>query len=141
MTVIQSDDDHSRRITRVAGRAGRAAMRGEVKLTLLASNALSGVVASLLTIAYCLSFSALLFQGQLAAGLGPGLWALLMGSAIAGFYVSLTTSLPPAEAGPDNPAVAVLSVLAATVSSQVIAAGGSSGAAVDAVLLSFTLAT
>lgn len=111
------------------------------KLQLIATNALSGAVASLLTIAYCLSFSALLFQGQLAAGLGPGLWALLVGSAVAGLYVALTTSLPPAEAGPDNPAVAVLSVLAATVASAVFAAGGDAAFAIDHVLLSFSIAT
>jgi SulP family sulfate permease len=122
-------------------RAGDAAAWTKKNGPLIGSNALAGLVASLLTIAYCLSFSALLFQGQLGSGLGPGLWALLVGSAIAGLYVSLTTSLPPAEAGPDNPAVAVLSVLAATVSGQVFAAGGDAALAVDCVLLSFTLAT
>lgn len=107
----------------------------------LAANALSGLVASLLTIAYCLSFSALLFQGDLKAGLATGLWGLLVGSAVAGLYISLTTSLPPVEAGPDNPAVAVLSVLAGQVSTQVMSAGGSAALAIDHVLLSFTLAT
>ncbi len=107
----------------------------------LGANAVAGLVASLLTLAYCLSFSALLFQGELAGGLPMGLWAFLVGSAVAGLYVSLTTSLPPAEAGPDNPAVAVLAALAATVSGPVLLAGGTSRAAVDAVLLSFSLAT
>lgn len=107
----------------------------------LGANTLAGLAASLLTLAYCLSFSAMLFQGPLAPGLPTGLWALLVGSAIAGLYVSLTTSLPPAEAGPDNPAVAVLAVLAATVSGPVLAAGGDARAAVDMVLLAFTLAT
>lgn len=107
----------------------------------LATNAIAGLVASLLTIAYCLSFSALLFQGPLKEGLAMGLWGLLIGSAIAGLYISLTTSLPPVEAGPDNPAVAVLSVLAATVSAAVLQAGGSNASAVLHVLLAFTLAT
>lgn len=107
----------------------------------LGTNALAGLIASLVVIAYCVSFSALLFQGELKAGLAQGLWALLTGSAIAGIYVSLKTSLPPAEAGPDNPAVAVLSVLAAAVSGQVFAAGGGAALAVDYVLLSFSLAT
>jgi SulP family sulfate permease len=98
-------------------------------------------VASLLTIAYCLSFSALLFQGPLQDGLAMGLWALLVGSAIAGLYISLTTTLPPAEAGPDNPAVAVLSVLASTVSGAVLSAGGSGAEAIEAVLASFSVAT
>ncbi len=107
----------------------------------LGTNAMAGAIASLLTIGYCLSFSALLFQGELKGGLTTGLWGLLVGSAIAGLYVSLTTSMPPAEAGPDNPAAAVLSVLAATVSGEVLARGGSAGEAVDYVLLSFSLAT
>ena len=106
-----------------------------------ASNALSGLVASLLTIAYCLSFSALLFQGELSAGFSMCLWGLLAGTAIAGVYVAATTSLPPAEAGPDNPAVAVLSVLAATISGAVLGAGGSVDRAIDHVLISFTIAT
>lgn len=107
----------------------------------LGANALAGLVASLVTIAYCVSFSALLFQGDLRTGLAMGLWGLLVGSAIAGIYVSLTTSLPPAEAAPDNPAVAVLSVLAATVATPILAAGGGAERAVIHVLLSFSLAT
>lgn len=121
-----------------AWRAGASTARN---LQLIGANALSGLVASLLTVAYCVSFSALLFQGQLGTGVGPGLWALLVGSAIAGLYVALTTSLPPAEAGPDNPAVAVLSVLAATVASAVFAEGGDAALAVDHVLLSFSVAS
>jgi len=107
----------------------------------LAQNAVSGLIASLLSIAYCLSFSALLFQGALAPGLGAGLWALLVGTAVAGLYVSLTTSLPPVEAGPDNPAVAVLAVLAGTVAGPVLASGGDGKLAADYVLISFSLAT
>ncbi|MDO9382191.1 MAG: SulP family inorganic anion transporter [Hyphomicrobiaceae bacterium] len=105
------------------------------------ANSVAGLVASLVTIAYCVSFSALLFQGDLRSGLAMGLWGLLVGSAIAGIYVSLTTSLPPAEAAPDNPAVAVLSVLAATVSAPILAAGGGADRAVLHVLLAFSLAT
>lgn len=107
----------------------------------LGVNALAGLVASLVAIAYCVSFSALLFQGELRSGLAMGLWGLLVGSAIAGVYVSLTTSLPPAEAAPDNPAVAVLSVLAATVAGPMLAAGGGAERAVVHVLLAFSLAT
>ncbi len=107
----------------------------------LPGNALAGSVASLVTIAYCVSFSALLFQGELKSGLALGLWGLLVGSAIAGIYISLTTSLPPVEAAPDNPAVAVLSVLAATVSAPILAAGGGAERAVTHVLIAFSLAT
>jgi SulP family sulfate permease len=106
-----------------------------------AANTLAGLVASLVTIAYCVAFSALLFQGELASGLAVGLWGLLVGSAIAGIYISLTTTLPPAEAAPDNPAVAVLSVLAATVAAPLLAGGSSPERVVMHVLLAFTLAT
>jgi len=141
MTVSPLGDRPGVELASNDSRAGSASAWSARSGLLVAANALSGFVASLLTIAYCLSFSALLFQGQLGAGLGPGLWALLVGSAVAGLYVSLTTSLPPAEAGPDNPAVAVLSVLAATVAAQVFAGGGDAALAIDYVLLSFSLAT
>jgi sulfate permease, SulP family len=107
----------------------------------LSADLLAGLVASLVTIAYCLSFSALLFQGDLKGGLALGLWALLVGSAVTGVYVAVTTTLPPADAGPDNPAVAVLAVLAGTVSAPLLARGASAELAVTHVLLAFTLAT
>ncbi len=61
------------------------------------------MVAALVTIAYCISFSALVFQGDLRGGLAMGLWALLTGAAITGIIVAMTTTLPPAEAGPTIP--------------------------------------
>ncbi len=102
---------------------------------------LAGLAASLLAIAYCLSFSALLFQGALQSGLPVGLWALLIGSAISGLYVAYTTTIAPVAAGPNNPAVAVLSVLATTVSGLVLANGGSPEEAVSHVLIAFVLAS
>ncbi len=102
---------------------------------------LAGAVSGLVTIAYCVSFSALIFQGELKSGISLGLWALLMGSAITGFYVALTTSLPPVDAGPDTPAVAVMSVLAGTVAAQIFSSGGDAELAVRHALLAITLAT
>jgi SulP family sulfate permease len=102
---------------------------------------LAGLVASLVIIAHCLSFSALIFHGDLKSGLSPGLWAFLAGAAITSLIVALTTTLPPAIAGPRNPAVAVMSVLAATVAAQVAAAGGSAESAATHVLLALSIAT
>ena len=102
---------------------------------------LAGMVAALVTIAYCISFSALVFQGELRGGLAMGLWALLTGAAITGIIVAMTTTLPPAEAGPDNPAIAVFSVLAVTVGGAITSAGGSIELAVRHALLGMTLAT
>lgn len=107
----------------------------------IATEVLAGLSASLLAVAYCLSFSALLFQGELRGGLAMGLWALLAGSALSGLYVAFTSTLSPVAAGPNNPAVAVLSVLATAVSGLVLAGGGSPKLAVSHVLLSFALAT
>ncbi len=101
----------------------------------------SGLISALITIAYCISFGALLFQGKLAGGLSLGLSALLAGSAIAGFIVAWTTSLSPASAGPDTPAVAVMSVLAGSVAGRIAADGGATAQAVEHVLLAISLAT
>lgn len=107
----------------------------------LAQDALSGAISALVTIAYCVSFSALLFQGPLQGGLGMGLAALLTGSALTGAIVALFTTIPPVDAGPDTPAIAVMSVLAGTVSSSIFLAGGSSELAVRHVLLAISAAT
>lgn len=101
----------------------------------------SGLISALITIAYCISFGALLFQGELQDGLTLGLSALLAGSAVAGLVVALTTSLTPASAGPDTPAVAVMSVLAASVAGRIADDGGSVDQAVEHVLLAMALAT
>lgn len=122
---------------------GPAGALGELRgiVTRQSGDVLAGVVASLVTIAYCVSFSALVFQGELRGGLAQGLWALLTGAAITGVIVSMTTTLPPADAGPDNPAIAVLSVLAMTIAAPLLAAGQSLELAVRHVLLGMTLAT
>ncbi|MEZ5925164.1 MAG: SulP family inorganic anion transporter [Hyphomicrobiaceae bacterium] len=101
----------------------------------------SGLISALITIAYCISFGALLFQGELQDGLSLGISALLAGSAVAGLIVALTTSLSPASAGPDTPAVAVMSVLAASVAGRIAYAGGSVDQAIEHVLLAVSLAT
>jgi SulP family sulfate permease len=101
----------------------------------------SGLISALITIAYCISFAALLFQGGLQDGLSLGLAALLVGAAIAGLIVALTTGLPPASAGPDTPAIAVMSVLAASVAGRISAGGGSPDQAIEHVLIAVTLST
>jgi len=101
----------------------------------------SGAISALVTIAFCISFSALIFQGELKGGLGLGLAALLIGSAVTGTIVACLTTLPPADAGPDTPAIAVMSVLAATVSSAILAQGGSTDSAIIHVLMAISLST
>ena len=115
-----------------ADSAGWRALGGEV---------LAGAVASLVTLAHCLSFSALIFAGDLKSGLAFGLWGFLIATAAAGVVTSLATTLPPVLAGPRNPAVAVMSVMAATISADILAAGGSPENAAGHVLLGLAIAT
>jgi len=102
---------------------------------------MSGAVTALVTVAYCISFSALIFQGSISGGFALGLSALLTGTAITGVIVALTTSLAPADAGPDTPAVAVMSVLAASIAAHFAAAGLGDEAAIIHVMAAITIST
>jgi len=86
-----------------------------LSLAALPRDAFAGMIAGLISIAYAVSFSALIFAGPIEAGLQLGFSALMTGAAVTGLVVGLLTKLVPADAGPDTPAVAVMSVLAAAV--------------------------
>jgi SulP family sulfate permease len=103
--------------------------------------ALAGAVASLVTLAHCLSFSALLFSGDLKAGFAAALWGFMAATAVVTVLASLTTTLPPLLAGPRNPAVAVMSVLAATVSTAAFAKGMDGSEAARHVLVALAIAS
>lgn len=102
---------------------------------------LSGFVFSLVIVTYCISFSALIFQGDLAEGLTLGLSALLVGTVVTGAIIALTSSLVPTGAGPDTPAVAVMSVLAAAVAARLAPSGMSIELIVVHVLIAVSLST
>jgi SulP family sulfate permease len=102
---------------------------------------LSGLVFALVIITYCISFSALIFQGDLSGGLTLGLSALLTGTVITCLIVALTSTLAPAGAGPDTPAVAVLSVLAAAIATHASATNMSAELAVFHVMIAISLST
>jgi SulP family sulfate permease len=107
----------------------------------LAKDTLAGLVASVALIANIVSFGALMFPGDLSAGTPTAIWALLIGSCIGGVWIALTTSLPPLASGIDSPTGAVLVLLSATAGTRVLAAGGSTQAAVQTVMLIFSAAT
>lgn len=107
----------------------------------LGRDALAGTISAIVNIAYCISFSALIFQGSIAAGFPLGLAALIMGTVVTGVVVALTTTLVPADAGPDTPAVAVMSVLAATVAAGLAAKGADSETMVINVLVAISVST
>ncbi|MGH6865031.1 MAG: SulP family inorganic anion transporter [Methyloceanibacter sp.] len=107
----------------------------------LGRDALAGTISAVVNVAYCISFSALIFQGSIAAGFPLGLAALIMGTVVTGVVVALTTTLVPADAGPDTPAVAVMSVLASTVAADLAAKNASTDAMVINVLVAITVST
>ena len=117
-----------------------ALLDGVTSATLM-RDAVAGAVTALVTVAYCISFSALIFQGPIAGGFALGLSALLTGTVITGLIVALTTTLAPADAGPDTPAVAVMSVLAASVASSLSVAGLGPDAIVTHALVAISIST
>jgi SulP family sulfate permease len=102
---------------------------------------LAGLVASVVLIANIVSFGALMFPGDLSAGIPVVVWSMLIGSCIGGIWIALWTSLPPIATGIDSPTGAVLMLLSASAGSGVLAAGGSPQTAVQNVMLIFTAAT
>ena len=104
-------------------------------------DATAGLVASVVLIANIVSFGALMFPGELSAGVPMAIWAMLIGSCICGLWIALATSLPPIATGIDSPTGTVLVLLSATAGSGVIASGGNLQTAVPTVMLLFTAAT
>jgi sulfate permease, SulP family len=106
-----------------------------------ARDTVAGLVASVVLIANIVSFGALMFPGDLAAGIPTAIWAMLIGSCVGGVWIALATSLPPLATGIDSPTGAVLVLLSAAAGSGVMASGGSAQTAVQTVMLIFTAAT
>jgi SulP family sulfate permease len=101
----------------------------------------AGVVAAVVLIANIVSFGALMFPGDLSAGIPIVVWSMLIGACICGVWIALTTSLPPIATGIDSPTGTVLVLLSALAGARVVAAGGSPQTAVQIVMLLFTIAT
>lgn len=101
----------------------------------------AGLVASVVLIGNIVSFGALMFPGDLSAGMPVAIWAMLIGSCVGGVWIALSTSLPPLATGIDSPTAAALVLLSALTASDVRAAGGSPETAVQSVMLVFTMAT
>jgi SulP family sulfate permease len=104
-------------------------------------DAIAGLVASVVLIANIISFGALMFPGELGAGVPTAIWAMLIGGCIGGICIALATSLPPLATGIDSPTGAVLVLLSAAAGPTVLAAGGTPEVAIQTVMLIFTAAT
>ncbi len=105
--------------------------------TLLGRDLLSGFVSCLVTIAFGLSFAAMIFNGPLASSLSQGISMVLMCAGITIIIVSLMSPFYFAIAGPDSRPTAVQSTLAASL----IAALHGTPAAHSSVLLALAAST
>jgi SulP family sulfate permease len=142
---------HDGEMARAAGSASAASSRDKDSARIwsrlitvirdLAKDLNAGLVASVVLIANIVSFGALMFPGELSAGIPTAVWAMLIGSCIGGVWIALRTSLPPLASGIDSPTGAVLILLSATAAANVAARGGSVQTAVQTVMLTFTAAT
>jgi sulfate permease, SulP family len=102
---------------------------------------IAGLVASVVLIANIVSFGALMFPGELSAGIPIAIWAMLIGGCVGGIWIALATSLPPLATGIDSPTGTVLVLLSATTAADVAAIGGGAQTAVHTAMLVFSAAT
>ncbi|HMF22730.1 MAG TPA: SulP family inorganic anion transporter [Pseudolabrys sp.] len=99
----------------------------------------SGAICSTLSIAYSLSYAALIFAGPLEHQLSYGVAVTFLSAAVAGAVVALRSSLPFAIAGPDSSAVVIFAAMAASLVRHLVAQGRTE--LVGPVVIAMSLAT
>jgi SulP family sulfate permease len=107
----------------------------------LGRDVVAGAISGVVQIAYCISFAALIFTGDLAGGFALGLAGLIMGTVVTCVVISLTSTFSPVVGGPDSPAVAVMSVLASSIATALAAKGASSDTMILNVLVALSVST
>ena len=85
-------------------------------------NVVAGLVASLLSLAYCLSYGALIFSGPLQPFLSQGVAAALITAATVGCLVAWTSGIRTGIAGPDSNTAAPLATMMAALAGAITAA-------------------
>jgi sulfate permease, SulP family len=83
----------------------------------------AGAICSTLSIAYSLSYAALIFAGPLEHQLSYGVAVTFLSAAVAGSVVALRSSLPFAIAGPDSSAVVIFAAMATSLVRHLVAQG------------------
>jgi SulP family sulfate permease len=83
----------------------------------------AGAICSVLSIAYCLSYAALIFTGPLQPFLSYGIAVTFLTATVGGAIVALRSSLPFAVAGPDSSTSVVLAALVASVIQRLVVSG------------------
>jgi SulP family sulfate permease len=107
----------------------------------LGRDAIAGAISAVVQIAYCISFAALIFTGDLASGFSLGLAGLIVGTVVTCVVIALTSTFSPVVGGPDSPAVAVMSVLAASIAAALAAKGAGNAEIIVNVLVALSLST
>ncbi len=100
-----------------AGQAGKAVSAA------VARDLFAGSIGGVLSIAYSLSYAALIFSGPLAPWLAYGVSASLVTAAVSASIVAARSSLPFTIGGPDGSTSAVTAALAAAMAERLIADG------------------
>ncbi len=112
---------------------------GHQKFRAALTDVFAGAICSILSIAYCLSYAALIFAGPLTHLLSYGVAVTFLSAAIGGAVVALRSSLPFAIAGPDSSISVVIAAMVATVTQRIVAHGG--GDLLEPTLIVMSLAT
>jgi sulfate permease, SulP family len=99
----------------------------------------AGAICSTLSIAYSLSYAALIFAGPLEHQLSYGVAVTFLSAAVAGSVVALRSSLPFAIAGPDSSAVVIFAAMAASLVRHLVAQGRNE--LIEPVVIAMALAT
>ena len=89
----------------------------------VARDVLAGIVCGVLSLAFGLSFAALIFGGPLTPWLAYGIAASFIASSVAALVIAIGSSLPFSIAGPDSSTSAVTASLVAAVTQHLVAAG------------------
>ena len=64
----------------------------KIEASTLARDAVAGAISAVVQIAYCVSFAALIFTGDLAGGFALGLSGLIMGVVVTCLVIELTST-------------------------------------------------
>jgi sulfate permease, SulP family len=99
----------------------------------------AGAICSILSIAYSLSYAALIFAGPLEHQLSYGIAVTFLSAAVAGSVVALRSSLPFAIAGPDSSAVVIFAAMSASLVRYLVEQGRDE--LVEPVVIAMSLAT
>ena len=102
---------------------------------------MAGGISAVVQIAYCISFAALIFTGDLADGFPLGLAGLIMGVVVTCVIIAATSTFAPVVGGPDSPAVAVMSVLSASIAAGLAAKGANTETIIINILIALSVST